>query len=387
MSKVVLSFKQRIFVYALFLLCPVLALAQRFRTIVPYTNEQGKLMTEVVVNGHKARFLIDTGAPCCISHSFAQKIGLLQAGQQQRFTDSNGQQLSTTLVTLDSLRLGQVNFQRIQAVRWEPGNMAEMYGVDGIVGYNLLRMGVVLFDGRGQRMGFASVDRAPMLDSTYALPLVADPFLTIVPLHLGGGVMDTAMFDSGSLDFYEMSMQRYARLSGDTTHVKHLGTGHGILSFGAAGVEQASVKHRLKVPMLTLGASRFANVATITTAGEQSRLGTEVLHFGDVAIDYPRGRFYFIPHDPLATPNLYNEEWEVVITVTENVLTAGVVWNEQLPIRSGDRITAINGQRFDTVDPYEATARGLIQMPGNKAQITFRPAGSQQEQTITIRRY
>lgn len=387
MNNFTLFSKQRILAYALLFVLPAIAAAQRFRTVVPFVNERGKLMTEVVVNGHKGRFLIDTGAPCCISHSFAKKIGLAQEGIQQRFVDSNGQQLSTHLVTLDSLRLGAVTFQKLSAVRWEEGNMVEQYGVDGIVGYNLLQMGVVLFDGRNQRMGFASIDRAPKLDPTQGIPLLDDPYLTLIPLRIGGTAIDTAMFDSGSFDLYEMSSQSHARLAHDTTSIKRLNTGRGILSFGAAGIEQQSLKHRLLLPTLSLGEHRFANVTTITTDADNSRLGTALLHFGDIAIDYQRGYFYYMPHDSTAIPNLYEKEWEVVITITDNHLTAGMVWNEQLPIRSGDRITAINGQRFEHIDPYAATTSRLIQMPGDTASITFISSASKQEQTITIRRY
>ena len=54
--------------------------AQRFRAIVPYVNEGGKLLVSLKVNGQQGRFLLDTGAPCCVSHEFATRIGL-KAGE------------------------------------------------------------------------------------------------------------------------------------------------------------------------------------------------------------------------------------------------------------------------------------------------------------------
>ena len=66
---------------------------------------------------------------------------------------------------------------------------------------------------------------------------------------------------------------------------------------------------------------------------------------------------------------------------------AGVVWNKKLPIQQGDRIVALNGQRFDTIDLATATTRGLLSLPGNKATVTFVNARTGQEETTTMRRY
>lgn len=48
----------------------------QFRVEVPFEDKNGKLIVEVSVNGIGGHFLIDTGAPCCISDSYARKIGV-----------------------------------------------------------------------------------------------------------------------------------------------------------------------------------------------------------------------------------------------------------------------------------------------------------------------
>ena len=363
------------------------AAAQTFRTTVPYRNQMGKLITQVEVNGHRGIFLIDTGAPCCVSYSFAQKVGL-QAGQAQHAQDSNGQTVQTHLVVLDSLKIGSVTFSNLQALRWEEGNMTEQFGIDGIIGYNLMQMGIVKFDGQNHTCTFSSFSKDLGVDFAHGTPMVPNQFVPLLEVRLGKNVVDTVMFDSGAADVYEMSTRSYSRLQKEKKAVKLISSGRGVLSMGAAGIEQASLKHRLKIPKLSLATSEFRNITTITTDGYDSRVGSSILNYGDVIIDYKNRMFYYLPRTEGQRPDLYHKEWDVVITVSpEGFLTAGMVWDAKLPIRSGNRITAVNGSRYDSpVDMLTATTTALVSMPGEKAQITFLNPETGKEETTTIRK-
>lgn len=363
------------------------ATAQTFRTTIPYHNQQGKLIAQVEVNGHRGTFLIDTGAPCCVSYSFAQRIGL-QPRQAQKAQDSNGRTIETHLVVLDSLKVGTVTFSNLQALRWEKGNMTEQFGIDGIIGYNLMQMGIVKFDGRNHTFTLTSFSKDLGIDLAHGTPLLAHKFIPLLEVRLGKQAVDTVMFDSGATELYEMSMRNHHRLQHHKKAVKLITSGRGILSMGAAGIEQPSLKHRLKIPRLAIANSHFRNIATITTDGYDSRIGSEILNHGDVIIDYKNRIFYYIPHSPHQPPNLYRPEWDIVITISpEGFLTAGIVWNNKLPIRSGHRITAVNGRRYDQpIDIRTATTTTILSMPGNKAEITFLNPETGQEETITIRK-
>ena len=129
-------------------------------------------------------------------------------------------------------------------------------------------------------------------------------------------------------------------------------------------------------------------MAAVTTGGHDSRIGARLLEYGDVAIDFRRRTFYFLPHDGKTSADVYLADWEVIPTATlDGKIVAGVVWNKKLPIQQGDRIVALNGQRFDTIDLATATTRGLLSLPGNKATVTFVNARTGREETTTMRRY
>lgn len=390
------------------LFCVLGAAAQTFRTAVPYVVQGGKLIATVHVNGHPGRFLIDTGAPCCLSHTFARRVGI-SPGAEKTGSDSNGRTVRAALVVIDSLRLGATSFHQLQAMEWEEGNPTEQFGIDGILGYNLLRLGVAIFDARAQRLVFTNLDRIPRLAEHTPLPLVGDDRLACFEVCCSPASIDTVMFDTGAADFYEMSSRSYDRLRADTLGIRHLASARGILSLGAAGVEEMSLKHRLRIPLLALGsslspsASVFSNVSVITTSARLSRIGSELLRHGDVVIDYPRRRFYFLPHAAPSPPSapraaassapppladLYVPEWDVVLTVgSDGYLCAGIVWDATLPLRSGTRILAVNGQRFDApLSLREATQNALLSMPGDTATLTFLHPATHQEATLTIRK-
>lgn len=364
-------------------------IVSQVRTTVPYViDTYGKLVVQASVNGVKGRFLLDTGAPCCISHSFAQKVGVV-AGRSLQGEDSNGQSVQANLLVLDSLQLGSISFKQLQVLQWAEGSVPEQLGIDGIVGYNLMRLGIVKFDGRNRHFTFTTALRPPSsgkfdLDAvpSQAIPLVPHPYLPVLPINMGNNVSDSVMFDTGAVALYEMSAQSYHRLK-HTQGIVTLASGRGVLSLGAAGVEQASEKFRIKIPKFTLGSSSFADATTITTNARHSRLGADLLRYGDVIIDFGRQLFYYLPHDTLSTPNLYEKEWEVVLTVINNQLTAGMVWNNKLPIRCGDRIVAVNGKRYPHITLAQAQSGG-VDMPGDEATITFVNSATGKEQTITI---
>ena len=360
------------------------AAAQRFRAIVPYVNEGGKLIVSLKVNGQQGRFLLDTGAPCCVSHEFASRIGL-KAGEMRTGEDSNGRAVQASLVSLDSLQLGAVTFRNIQAMQWEKGNPTAQL-IDGILGYNLLRMGIVKWDTRQRQFIFTTLTEGLGLDPSRALPLLPNDYVPMVAVRLGKSDTDTVMFDSGAEGFYEMSNRQRERLTQSSSTARILATANGTLSMGASGIEGVTTKHRILIPQMEIARFRFADVATTTTDGTSSRLGSMLFNYGDVAIDFPRRAFYFLPHPSQKAPlKVYQPEWEVVPTVTaDGTIVAGIVWNAKLPIHQGDRIVEINGQRCEHIDFAKAVSTPPFVLSGKKTEIVFIPIGSTEEQHLTI---
>lgn len=66
------------------------------------------------------------------------------------------------------------------------------------------------------------------------------------------------------------------------------------------------MRYRLKADELGIGAARFKDVTAETTMG-MSRIGTDLLYYGKVILDYRKRLFYFIPNQPDAEPDMYRK--------------------------------------------------------------------------------
>ena len=361
----------------------------RFRIRIPYIEENGKLIVRAFIDGQPGRFIVDTGAPCCVSHSFAKKAGISLEGTTAQSVDSNGAAVETTVVNLRSLKLDSAfTFTRLQAMKWAEGDILESFNIDGVIGYNFLKQGILKLDARTHTLTFTNYDGGLGIDYSCAIPMLPDSYLTLLRVQLKGEACDTVMFDSGAQDFYELSMKSFSRLQAeDAKALKVMGKGEGVLSLGAAGLEDKSLKYRVVMPQFKLGNFLFEDVATITTNAGDSRIGSNILQHGEVIIDYIGNVFYFIPYDGKKKLNLYEKDWDVIITVMDNRLCAGLVWDyAKLPLKGGERIVAVNGTRLDKVDLYEAMTKGLVNMPGNKATIVYLGADGKEHEVVIRKR-
>lgn len=364
-----------------------LSLFAQYRVTLPYVMENGKITINAEVNGHQGRFLVDTGAPCSLTYSFMQRAGIVPFDSVQ-VQDSNGHLLTTRVAELESLKLNGFTFSRLQAICLEKGNMVENFKIDGIIGYNLMKMGIVKLDGSNHTFTLTSSEKGLGIDSLYAIPLVKDPYLVRIPVRFADNEQDTVMFDSGASSFYAMSATSHRRLSEKKTNsFEQLGKGVGILSLGVSGVEKASVKYRLKIPHFSIGNHSFRNVTTITTYAMDSRIGSGLLNHGNIVINYRKGMFYYIPSVSGEIPDMYQKEWDAVITVIDNYLTVGMVWNtEGSPLKGGERIVEIEGKKYDKVDLYKATTTNLLQLPDKEAHIKYIDKETGEIKSTVIRR-
>lgn len=359
----------------------------RFRVSIPYVEENGKFIVQATINGQSGRFLIDTGAPCCISDSFARKAGIGDSGSEAKGVDSNGATVTHTLVALPPLGFGDgFTFTNLRAMKWPAGSMLENFKVDGVIGYNLFKQGIIKFDHPNHTLIFTNYDGGLGIDYSCAVPLIPDEQLTLFRVTLGKDACDTVMFDSGAKAFYELSTKSFQRLQSDKKAMKVMGKGEGSLSIGAAGLEEKSMKYRVCMPKFGIGNNSFRRVTSITTDAEDSRIGSELLLYGTVIIDYTSNVLYYIPYDKKKTPDLYVKDWDVIITVMNDRLCAGLVWDyAKLPLKGGEQIVEVNGVRLDKVDTYKAITEGYIRMPGDKADIVYIDSEGK-EQKVTIRK-
>ena len=73
--------------------------------------------------------------------------------------DSNGHLLTTRVAELESLKLDGFTFSCLQAICLEKDNIVENFKIDGIIGYNLMKMGIVKLDGSNHTFTLTSSEK------------------------------------------------------------------------------------------------------------------------------------------------------------------------------------------------------------------------------------
>mgnify|MGYP002542917669 FL=1 len=355
------------YLLAVLLCIPGTTFATGYCARIPYTMSGGKMVVKAEINGKQGNFIFDTGAPVCLTYSFALGLELETLGKV-RCQDSNGSLVDNRVVMLNCFRVGGIDFMGVQGMIMEEGNMVESFGVDGILGYSLFGDKIVEIDSRKKQITIAGNGEYFSLDTTAAIPMLLNSRVPLIEVKLSGRTVDTVMLDCGAGGFFDLSEKTYNRLQAEEVWT-FLGRGRGILSLGAAGLEKFSLKYRVRIPGFTVGKGRFSDVVTKTTSGNNSRLGAEFLDYGIVTIDYRKRILYYRPFEE-KVKNMNRKEWNVVITVMDNELKAGFVWESMWKdLQGGEKIIAVNGKRFDKVDAWQAMTTDLIGLSEEQAEI------------------
>jgi hypothetical protein len=111
-------------------------------------NAPGLPMVEVVVNGHRKKFIVDTGAAFTVlSSDFARECGVQPAENAQVSAGtSTSRRVGIEPAILDSLRIGKLVFRSHPSViiqssdlRFRLFGFLTLFEIDGILGWNAIR--------------------------------------------------------------------------------------------------------------------------------------------------------------------------------------------------------------------------------------------------------
>ena len=151
------------------------------------------------------------------------------------------------------------------------------------------------------------------------------------------GITLKALFDTGSPQLLSLRAQDYQRIGG-RAGVQCLSRSYGESNMGISGQRQEEEAMRVGIPALSVGSVKFESVVTTTAEAPVSLLGTELLTYGRITIDYPRRRLYYEAYRPDETHRPEGRYADVELTVKEGHLVVARVWGEGYEgIAPGDR--------------------------------------------------
>ncbi|PSK93497.1 retropepsin-like aspartic protease [Taibaiella chishuiensis] len=329
------------------------AVQDQYYTVIPYSQVKGKIIVDVVLQGRKCKFIWDTGAPLSLSDSLSNALGLATFANIN-VADQSGAKDSIRIVKVPEISIGGVSFAGVPALAPKETEMIfRCFGVEGMIGSNLLRNTVVQFDSRNKQIILASDARKLTLSKKNALPMQltpvqSNPFVKILLKKGKTAVSDNILLDSGADGFYEMSIGAYKYFSGRAAIIDLQAEGYGTYAGGLHGIAAPQQNFTLGIPELVLGKMTFLNTRVTTTYSDESRIGSELFDYGKVTLNYKDKLFYFEPYDNNNSRDLYRKLWPVQPVMEKDKIVVGIVWDKALSeeVHAGDEILSFGDMDY-----------------------------------------
>jgi hypothetical protein len=183
---------------------------------------------------------------------------------------------------------------------------------------------------------------------------------------------EALLFDSGMTAFYETSLSGYNTIFKRLNIFEVLNEAEGAFSLGINGVAQNTLQYRLLLPQLDFAGATFKNITVDTTTDNASRIGAELLKYGDVIVDYPGEKFYFKPYTKREI-DLAEKNWPVQPVLKDGKFVIGIVWDTAFDeeIQEGDQILSFGEIDYESIQPCDALTT-LLRPKGDIALIRLK---------------
>lgn len=363
--------KTTIILSTLLLFISRIGVGQSYSIELPYEVVQGKMIVKAIVEGVEGNYLFDSGASTMITHDYFNKL-TTKIINEKTITDVHKQEVTLEETTLESILLGterHIEFQQVKTLVLNEGNPVEYLNVNGIIGANLFNNLVLRIDSKRKVITISNNTDEYSLTPLYQIKMHPNgQNLPIIKVNMGN-YTELVLFDTGADLFYSMNTPTYEKVK-DSGFIETLFSGFGATSMGLSGAEEASEKFRIKIPQIKIGRGKFQNITAETMTSPISLLGTKLLDYGIVTIDFAQGLFYFEPYDESTLPDLYRKRWNIDITPSGDHLIVGGVWGSmKKQLEGGERIISINGEKIGKVNLQDVLSKNIVNLDGEKIKI------------------
>lgn len=259
------------------------------------------IFLEVEIKSKKYKFLFDTGAPFCISQKLQDEIKF-KVISKGRIIDSDKNKANVNYVRIDSVLLGSKIFlnQTAFVADLEANPIIKCYGIDGIIGSNLMRHADWLIDSDHSQILISEDLSADFKSSAYTVPFTTDMQYNILfELALGALKLNPITLDYGSNGGIDLSKHHFHQV--EHQHIIEnskavLGEQQsGLLGNAIPSEHKISISDSLKIGSLVITDSELQ-------IGGNDILGNQILLKMLVGIDWSERKLYFKKASRESTP-------------------------------------------------------------------------------------
>lgn len=271
-----------------------------FLAEISFTVIRDKILIPVQIEGETFQFVLDTGGSLSISKAIQDKFQFKQTGSA-KVIGINKLSKNVPYVRLPLVKIGDLRFKDYSGTVSDYSDFPyPCLNFDGIIGRDFLKGLVLQLDIAQQKMVLTDRPDRLSLDPADAIPLQLDrrtglPYISVTLTPFG---KENLVFDSGSDDLFSFKTSQVEKYSKQKRFKNHsFEVLYGVTSMGASGVIPAPSKsYRTPIREMQIGNHVITDFYSDISKKSRPRIGTRLLQYGLVTIDYGRQKFYFQAH-------------------------------------------------------------------------------------------
>lgn len=325
-----------------------------------------KIIIPVTINNKTYKFLLDTGAPNIISNTVLKDLEI-QNQKNISVSDANNKKQDMNMVGVKSIKINNLDFQNTVALVSDLDNhfLLKCYEIDGFIGSNLLQNSILKISLKDKKIIITDdIKKLKTTAKPTKLKLIGAQKSPFIALNVFGKNNEKgseyALLDTGMDGLYDIS-NRTNTIFQKENIVEKLATNIGASDVGLFGVNVSKEQQLIKVNTVEINQTTFENIVTTTTDDNNSRIGLDLLKYGDVIIDFKSKKFYFEAEKKIDL----NDKYPIVsLSFDENKkIIVGHVWNNDYldKIQFGDEVIRLDNYNFREMNVCDIlTTRQLI---------------------------
>lgn len=318
---------------------------------IPFEYVNGKIIIPVQINNKTYKFLLDTGAPNCISKNLTINLNP-KILNEIKVSDANDNKSVLNVVELPDLFIGNIAFENSLALSYneEKNLVFDCFNIDGFIGSNLLRNSIIQINIKNKTLTITNEKSKLKFNNKNGTKLTligaqSSPYIWIKIKGKSSG-KEQVLLDTGMKGFYDISTRNYNLFKKENIF-QVIAIGNGSQRIGLFG--NSTIKEQVKVllPEMKISNSSFLNISTISTNDNNSRIGIDLFENGIGTIDFKNKKFYFDEYE--INKDLSEKPLGFSPAIINEKLSIGIVWDEKLKekIYVGDEIVEINGKNYE----------------------------------------
>jgi len=321
----------------------------------------------VKINGKEYQFLMDTGAPTVISEEIYESLNIKKA-QSYSTTDSQKKKKQAKFTKLPELQMGNLIFKEVGcAVMKFDDNQLKCFGIDGIIGANMMAKLFIEFDYNNSLVKISNNISAFQVEkSDFHFDFHPKPQKT--PM-VEGKVLDKKIsftFDTGSNGYIKIPNEfRYYK---NKTTEENFITTNGINSIGVYGTSKSDTTFVMK-NTVDFDSTTFNN--EIIDSGNSNLIGNKFLKDYVFLIDWQSNKIYFRKNEIINEKEIKGFGFSYLFFDGKAIVTSKIE-NKNIPINLGDEVLSINEVVFSGINSNDVCSYYLNKVEENKNEIDIK---------------